>query len=75
MFLIMLFLLLFTYKIGGLLILFQSIFIIILSEYVLSYDPDNIVMIWFRILSYLTLYVLIIILINDLINIIIEKWA
>jgi hypothetical protein len=71
--------LLIVYKIGGLFYLFQSVILsitIIYIEYIISYDSDSDLLIprWIRAISYLFLYIIILILLNDLINIIIEKW-
>jgi hypothetical protein len=64
-----LFFLLIIYKIGGLFYTLQSIVLIlniITTEYIISYYPELLIPRWIRILSYIILYIIIIILINDL---------
>lgn len=65
------------YKIGGLFYLLQSIVLIIniiCTEYIITYYPELLIPRWIRILSYIILYIIIILLINDILKILWAQW-
>ena len=66
------------YKIGGIFYMLQSVVLIIniiCTEYIMTFYSNSLIPQWIRIVSYIILYIIIILLLNDLIKILWTQWV